>query len=317
MKLPRRKEGKQNEMQAPKFMAPKSEPATPVAATAEPTVHKVFITPEIASGFMERSDLNRTLNRNRAVLLAEAFQRGEHRLTGDAIIFNKRSLMTNGQHRMLAVMLAGLDRGLPFWVMENADDDEILVQDTGRPRSFLDHLKMSGVTNRNAMAGAAKLLLNYRNGVVASQTLWEKRLSPTNFQMDAFFKENEAILRDGTHHADQVRRRLQLGISALAVAWIVISAIDREDAEAFWDELMLKTDEVSSAVRVLINVVLNTRKARRGLKGREAGWYSPFDTRHQLALIFKTWNSWRDGREVKNLSFKTGGKAPEQFPVPR
>lgn len=276
-----------------------------------PTNKLVKVTPEIATEYLARSDLNRRLSRDRAIELAKAFNRGEHRLTGDAIVFNKQGLMTNGQHRMLAIVIAGNPEGFEFWVMEGADEDEQMVQDTGRSRSFTDHLRIRGVPNATAVSGVTKLYWNYTTGTIHDPKLWHARISPTVFQLDKFFADHEDTLKEGIRHADTARRKLPLTVSVLAVAWITFSAIDEADAQGFWDQLTMKT-EAGSPVRSLISQVLTKRKARPGR--RETGWYSSFDSRHQLALIIKAWNAFREGREIQQLVFKSGGVAPEGFP---
>src|SRR5580658_1125481 len=97
------------------------------AAVQQPEMKLVYVTPDIALTYLSNSDLNRKLSKPRAVQLAHAFQRGEHRLTGDAITFSKKGKMTNGQHRMLAVSIADLPYGLPFWIMVNSEDDANMV----------------------------------------------------------------------------------------------------------------------------------------------------------------------------------------------
>ena len=281
---------------------------------SEPSNRKVLLTPELAMEFLARSDLNRLLSRDRASGLAEAFKRGEHRLTGDAIVFNRYGFMTNGQHRCLAVVMSRIDTGLEFWVMEGADDDEQMVQDTGRPRSFADHLRVKGAASASTVSGVTKLLWNYENGVMTDINRWRSRLTPTVFQLDSYISTREPAIREGMKHADRVRHKLPLTTSVLAVAWVIISAIDREDAEGFWDEISMRTPP-GDAVNLLASQVLrNSRKT----KGKQAtGWYNTFDSRHQLALVIKTWNNYRSGNVPQNLVFRTAGVSPEAFPEPR
>ena len=289
----------------------------PEVTAPGPVNQKVSVTPAIAMDYLARSDLNRYLSRDRAANLAAAFRRGEYRLTGDAIVFNKKNLMTNGQHRMLAVVIADLPYALDFWVMEGADDDEIMVQDTGRPRSFTDQLRINNVPNAAAISGAVKLLWNYEAGVIKDAKIWRGRHAPTIIQLDAFFKERESLVRDGIKHADRVRHTVPVAMSVLSTAWIVLSAIDKIDADGFWEELSMKSP-ASEPVNMLITQILRHSRSRKTSKGKEStGWYNTFDSRHQLALIIKTWNSYRSGNTPKNLIFRSGGATPELFPEPR
>jgi hypothetical protein len=276
---------------------------------------KVRVTPEIATEYLTRGDLNRKLSRDRAVALADAFRRGEYRLTGDAIVFNKYGRMTNGQHRMLAVVISGLS--LEFWVMEGAENDEQMVQDTGRPRSYTDHLRMTGVGNANVISGLVKLWWNYEAGIVSDAKRWHARTSATVFQLDAFYRRNEASVKNSVRKADSIRRTVPINGSVLAISWIMLSAIDQEDAEGFWREISLKSETSSSGARALVSQFMRVRKPRAPKTARrETNWYVTYDARHQLALVFKAWNAYRDGKEVQALVFRAGGASPEAFPVP-
>lgn len=289
---------------------------------AEPSNKLVRVTPEIATEYLSRSDLNRRLSRDRAIALAEAFKRGEHRLTGDAIVFSRYGLMTNGQHRMLAVVIAGNPDGYEFWVMEGAEDDEQMVQDTGRSRSFTDNLRIRGVANAQMISSVLKMLWHYEVGTLKEGKAWRARVSPTVLQLDAYLTgkaqyngrevTREEVIRDGVRHADRVRHKIPLSSTVLSLAWIIINNIDETDAAGFWDELSMK-DSPSEPVKMLISLVL--KQSTRRQAGKSTGWYNTFDARHQLALVLKTWNSYRSGNVPGNLIFRSGGVAPEAFPV--
>jgi hypothetical protein len=298
----------------------------------------VYLTPPVAMQHLAQSDVNRKLSRNRAAHFAAAFRRGEHRLTGDAIEFNGRQLMTNGQHRELSVVIADIKAdeespdgrrytdvypnypvidgyiGLPFWIMHNAPNDETLVRDTGRPRNFIDHLRMLEVPNASYTAQVARLRYQYERGVLIDQKKWQGRLAPTNMELMSFFDRpgNREEIVDGVRAADRVRRHVRLSVPSLSVAWIVLQSISAEDVEAFFAELRLD-QPMAPAVSALVKSTHTQRRSGRG----QTGWASTWDARHQLALIFKTWNHYREGTAPKLLHFKSGGAKPEEFPVPQ
>jgi hypothetical protein len=299
---------------------------------SSPRMRLMPVTPDIALEYLSQSDVNRKLHKPRAEYLAQAFRRGEHRLTNDAITFNRYGKMTNGQHRMLGVAIAGLDYPLLFWVMEGAEDDAMMVMDTGRSRSFTDQLRIHQIPNANVIGGATKLLFQYRDGTVADQKRWVGRLAPTVFQLWNFYTENTEEITTATKRIEPARRVLSINSSVLSVAWITLSdfanaapdaddaaqafALDaQKDLEGFWDELRMKPgSETSAAVTALEGLLRRQRK----LKQRQVGWHTALDARTQLALVFKTWNHYRAGTAPKSgLSFKSGGVSPEAFPTPR
>lgn len=306
----------------------------------EPTSRKAWVTPVVATEYLANSDLNRRLSRERAIELSKAFTRGEHRLTGDSVVFNRYGLMTNAQHRMLAVVIADIKAdgiapdgrpftevypaypvidgyvALPFWVMEGAEDDEQLVQDTGRSRSFTDHLRIQSVPNAAQVSSVLKALWHYEHGTFRDIKTWRGRMSPTVIQLDGYLKSDgrEEAVRDGIKHADRVRTKVPLSSTVLSLAWIILSRIDEADAAGFWEELSMKTPP-GDAVNQLVSQVLRGSKSRgKGAAGKSSGWYNTYDSRHQLALVVKAWNSYRTGKVSGNLIFRTGGANPELFP---
>lgn len=277
-----------------------------------PSMALVYVTPQIAVSFLAKSDVNRKLSRERAKWLAECFKRGEHRLTGDAISFTPYDLMDNGQHRMLAVVIADLDHGLPFWVQYGAVSGSQLVTDTGRQRSFADQLRIREIKNATAVSAATKLLWQYQTGVMKDIKTWQSRLSPSVMQMWEFFQEHQKEVTDTVTRASSIRHVIPFSQSVLMVAQIVLFAIDETDAEGFFNELGMRTQQ-SEGVQLLTAYMLKHKVTRRGT----TGWHTGIDSRMQLALLFKAWNHYRNGITPRAISFRTGGASPEAMPVPR
>lgn len=309
------------------------------SGTQSPSMELMYATPATAMERLANSDVNRRLSRPRSIHLADAFRRGEHRLTGDAVELNTDGKLTNGQHRMLGIIIADVKAGgraldgrlytdvypeypvigeyigMPFWFMHNAPSDETLVRDTGRPRNFIDHLKMLGVPSASYTAQVTRLRYQYDRGVLADVKRWQGRLAPTNIELMSFYDSADVKIRvvEAVRVADRTRRIVKMSLPPLAVAWDVLKAVDEEDAQAFFQEMKLDSESTSGAVNSLLKSTHQQRRPRRG----QTGWVSPWDSRHSLALIFKTWNHYRAGTAPGLLSFKSGGANPEEFPVPQ
>src|SRR5215472_19149766 len=98
-----------------------------------PNASFMTITPMLAQEWLDRGGANRHRNDKRVGVLAAAIRRGDWRLTGDTIKLDEDGLIRDGQHRLAAIVDAGIDVQtlVVFGVAEDAFD----VMDTGRPRS--------------------------------------------------------------------------------------------------------------------------------------------------------------------------------------
>jgi hypothetical protein len=86
----------------------------------------------------------------------------------------------------------------------------------------------------------------------------------------------------------------------------VLSAIDADDAAAFFGQI--QTGENLSANSPVM--ALRKRLADDALAIRKLA------IREYTALVFKAWNAYREGRNVRILSWRPGGAAPERYPTP-
>lgn len=86
--------------------------------------------------------------------------------TGDAIRFNRRGQMIDGQHRCLAVIESGVT--ITVTIIEGLDDEVYLVLDKGRKRTAADTI---GGKYAQARAAIAKALVSLQNGTQTGSVL--------------------------------------------------------------------------------------------------------------------------------------------------
>lgn len=123
-----------------------------------PNVRIVTVTPEIARQWLQHNIGNRSLSRASVVGYKDSLLRGEWRLSGDAIMFNRRGELINGQHRLTAV--AETNTSAPFLVMENCEESTKDIIDLGRSRSVPDMLRMIYGVDRASMVTSVFALLD-------------------------------------------------------------------------------------------------------------------------------------------------------------
>jgi len=120
--------------QAEKFMIGNIEVET---LPTDMLIQVFVLTPELALYLLENQPYNRYVSSHHVDELASEMVSGNWSYkTADGLAFNRQSLMTNGQHRCLAVIKNKLS--VPVVGIFNVDD----VFDMARPRSLSDAMKI-------------------------------------------------------------------------------------------------------------------------------------------------------------------------------
>lgn len=263
------------------------------------------ITPEIAEKWLTRNDMNRPRRKLFVTQLAEAIRRGEWRLNGEAIRFDRNGVLLDGQHRLTAVVEAGLPiRSVVMWGLEPDVRDTV---DTGRRRSLADVLAMHGEVAVSNLAAALNLIHLWNLGEDALRSRSRHRLSPPQ---GLALLAREPGIREAVSESNSVRVELSRLVtpSVLVACWYRFSQLEngREDCEVFWEKIALEEglnrEHPCFALRRLL--VDNAYRRNKTTPMIMHAW------------IIKAWNAFRSGETVGNISYKAGGKVPERFPVP-
>lgn len=262
-------------------------------------IELVDMTPALAAKLLEGNSKNRNISPRRVDALAAQIAQGEWVLDGSPVRVAASGRLLDGQHRLHAIVQAGAT--IRMHLATGVDERAQLVIDTGKPRTFSDYLRLVGESQVSASASVTRLLMNYETGNLAKGTF--RLFFPSTSQLWAFFdKERERII-EGVSHARAAREHVRLSLSTLAVAYAVLSAIERDDADELYAELS-KDKVATHPVRLL----------SRWADGRNASSTGLVEQRLQLIYIFKTWNLFRSGDEgLVNLRWSRA----EAFPEPR
>lgn len=122
------------------------------------------VTPEMAATWLEMNTNNRKKNRERINAYARAMLAGRWVLTHQGIAFDENGNLIDGQHRLEAIVKAGVavEMNVTFGVKHA--EGEILEIDTGRARTYNNVMQMSGQTDRIylTMAGVVRTFMRYK-----------------------------------------------------------------------------------------------------------------------------------------------------------
>ena len=124
-----------------------------------------WITPDKAQEYLKKNcKNNRRINERRISIYAEDMRDGKWQLNGEAIKFNKKGILIDGQHRLMAIIKSGV--AVKMLILRDIDNN-ISLYDRGQVRATYASLRMSGFDKDIAntlTCGVAKLELMMMHG---------------------------------------------------------------------------------------------------------------------------------------------------------
>lgn len=144
------------------------------------SIAKVFITPDVAKEILERNNTNnRNISQSRVDFLVRNMKLGHFSLSNDMITFNDKGVLTNGQHRLAALVKFGI--GLQFYV--SFEVDNFMGMDTGKTRTVTDNALIfddcdERLRDKSSLVchKVIKCALQFQNGNYASQPYTQREL---------------------------------------------------------------------------------------------------------------------------------------------
>lgn len=101
-----------------------------------------MITPEKAKEYLKKNvDNYRKISRQKVTLYAEEMKAGKWQLNGEGIMFDESGKLKNGQHRLAAIMMAGIP--VEMTVITGVDT-KVMIYDNGQNRSTRQMASASG-----------------------------------------------------------------------------------------------------------------------------------------------------------------------------
>jgi hypothetical protein len=254
----------------------------------------------------EQNIRNRRLRESRVVHLAGIIDRGEWRLTGDAIVFDENGVLLNGQHRLAACGAVG--RSITVIVLRNLPQANQDVMDDTLVRRLADALRLRGITDEHALAAGVgwlhriyyadtQGLIHYRNDAAR----------PSIPQLLKFYDEHDQ-LQEAMVQMRSLWKPLKLRPGPAIAVRYRLNEIDSAEAALFFDSLKTLVNlPEGSPVLALRRYIDNERDRYRKSAQPDFKW---------VAVTFKAWNAWRDGRSLAVLQFSYTPLHKDTWPTP-
>ncbi|MFH0241805.1 hypothetical protein ACGRHY_05045 [Streptomyces sp. HK10] len=248
------------------------------------------VSPQLATEWLTRNTNNRPLSKKTVQQLAGQIQRGEWQLTHQGIAFDEDGTLIDGQHRLAAIVKAGIT--VPLTVTHGVPRTAFTVMDTGRKRTGRDALALAGEANATHLAAALRGLHLYLH---APNSAWSGGTSVTsNDQLLDTLGEHPGI-RDALHHGIALNRACRITVTAAAIGWYVTTRARADIDQSPWEDGVVTGArlEPGDPRLTLRNTMLNLA-AGRAHRRRD-------DSREHLLYYLKAWNAWVEGRNIKLL----------------
>lgn len=267
------------------------------------TYDRVTVTPSLAKQWLSKNaENNRSPKTGKIPSYARDMLAGHWNSdTGETIKFNEDGVLVDGQNRLLAVMKAGVPidfdvaRGLPRTAMQ--------VIDSGAARTGMDVLKIANATDRARTSSIVRWLILWDAKFFTGQATM---LKPTNTEiLERYRLESGPFDAAAKRATDCQNRGLGTGTPA-GVAHFLFSRIDVELTHQFYDQYISGANLPDrSAVLALRNKMARLRIDR-------------LTRAEQLALFIRSWNAFREGRELDRMQITRVGELTNlNFPQPK
>ena len=253
----------------------------------------VKIYPHEAKKLLENNANNRVVNQQLIRTIANDILADRWKLNGETIIISKEGELNDGQHRLLAVVLA--NKPIETLVFFGAERESRTTVDMGKPRSVSNLLSMENVPNPNNAAAIARVYYLYRenkyqdNGYNLAVTKQELRHEYFNYQ-DTI---DNAIKACAYHKFTKI-----VGVTPMCVSYIVLGNVNIEARDDFFQKLIFGENMKSG------NPILKAREHLIDLKSKR------MTSQQRMEAIFRYWNMWRRGVTV-NRSVSIQNEWPE------
>lgn len=274
--------------------------SVPGITSSGPSYSILDVTPQLAKEWLDHNTHNRNLRDRAIAAYARDMKAGNWAENGEAIKFAADGTLLDGQHRLSAIIEADVTIRMLIVTGLQATDQETM--DAGRKRSLSDALHLRGETNSSVLGSILRRTLMWEHGSYRNSGTY----TPTNTECLTFLEVHPEI-RESTQVASTLRKPSRLPASVLGLTHWLFSRIDAEDAAWFFDKL-------GSGANLDQYHPVWTLRRRAELADQSTGRV-PEDM--LLACVIKAWNAYRDGQQIKILSFKPGGATPEKFPMPK
>lgn len=273
-----------------------NEPSPNVASSHE------FVTPALAKQMLKSSARNRALSSALVKKYKHEMEIGQWQPHASVIYIDSGGNLIDGQHRLRAVIESGM--GQWFIVSRGIAPSAFHIIDRGKRRSVADMLSVMGEKNCNVMAALLSGVARFRRDPEELGMAGGVLGQPTVAEMFKVLADDSDGVRWAVAISNRYRMLHFIPQSVVAtMAYLCSKMSDKETAEEFLRSITEGDGLTKGSPEFLFRKRLFSQKPHAKLAPRV-----------MYALFVKTWNSWINGIETKQIKWSVAGKNKERFP---
>lgn len=138
-----------------------------------------LITPQMAEKYLSMNLINRPIKNSVVKRYAQDMREGRWSSTHQGIAFTEEGNLCDGQHRLMAVIMA--QTPISFSVTRGVPSDALPNLDIGVKRTFHDSMSISGVTLSRDFSPALKGMFTLE---IANTVTWPQHMASLSFMRD-------------------------------------------------------------------------------------------------------------------------------------
>jgi hypothetical protein len=288
------------------------------------------ITPRIAEDWLKTMKGNRPQSDSTVYEYATSMQAGKWVVNGETIKFDKEGHLFDGQHRLLACMIAG--KSFKTYVVRGIVDTRAFATvDVGKLRTHGDIFHLDGYTDYFVASGIAAIVYYYKHKLLTMRGIMNmsraaQRRNPivTNIKRVLEKKEltrfgrqvekevllefarpyREQILKSIRAIHDQKARKIMPKV-VMAAAYLLFAEKDEFEAGQFMDRL---TEGTGLLAGDPVHTLRERLLSNQFLREKRGAYMNRWTV---LALTIKSWNKFRAHEKCSILRIAED----EKFPV--
>lgn len=152
-----------------------------------PSARLETVTPQLAQAWLKTAHRNRSLSTARVKALASAIRRGLWTVNGQTIVLCHEGRLLDGQHRLSAVVEAGI--AIQTMVVRGIDPEAFGSIDQGRKRLASDVLSIEGKPQPHTLASALRWLWRYEN-----LSMMQATIALQDYELPAYLRQHQGLI---------------------------------------------------------------------------------------------------------------------------
>ena len=269
------------------------------------SVELVYVTPEIARNYLKFNKKNRKESAKHLSFLVNQMREGLFLENGESIVFDQNNNLTDGQHRLMAIVQSGKSYFIP--IVRGVASNSMATYDTGKNRSAADVLSLNGFTNTHTLSAVIRLIEKYskKGSKTANKDSYNRSEAFTNQQTLDYCMENYDWLSTLINKVTSIYNKSKfktIGVSSLSlIAYMIGGKTPSNEVYDYIKQVYGLSKHQDTATSYL-NTKLHNAKINK----------EPLNFYWILGMSIKAWNYFSDGNpSVKYFKFSTEAHLPK------